>query len=767
MSSVEYEKASAAGAAEAAAASAIGRFAAVRGLFIATLFLSAFLLFGVQPMFTKMVLPVLGGSPSVWSVAMVFFQGLLLIGYVYAHMLTRHARPGTAAIIHLCVCAAALLTLPIGLAASAGAPPDSGHAVWLIGLFAVSVGAPFFALSANGPLLQAWFASTPDPRARDPYFLYGASNIGSFSALLAYPFLIEPWIGLAAQSAAWAKGFLVLAVAIGVCALVVARSRTGAEVSRVHQPSRAAPERPRATARAFAAWVGLGFVPSGLLVSVTAHISTDVAAAPLLWVLPLALFLLTFVIAFRDRPVPGERLLGAAQIWLSVLVLLFIATGEQWLIGGLIIHHALFFLSAFLCHRTLYNLRPASQDLTAFYVAMSLGGVLGGLFAALAAPNLFSSVVEYPLLIVAAMLCGPAIAGHFGKFSLRAYAIPALMAAAILLAIWALAGTAIPATRAPIIATAILAGLCILWWRSPVRVTVFAIAACIATTALYSATVLRETHRSFFGVHKIREIRDGKFRVLIHGATLHGAMRIKNEDGSPAPRRPLPATYYSFEGPIGEAIRSVRKARGSLAHIYAIGQGVGSLACHRKANEKLTFFEIDPLVIKIAADPSKFRFMSECAPDAKVVLGDARLTLARAPALAPIVVVDAFSSDAIPVHLLTREAFALYLSRLDEQGAIVFHISNKAMDLSHIVARVAAEHGLKSWMRVDDVPASARKDMRTGSMAMAMARQAAHLGPLTGDRKWRRIRPDMKARPWTDDYSTILTAIADKFGKRR
>ncbi|MGE3247380.1 MAG: spermidine synthase [Beijerinckiaceae bacterium] len=729
---------------------------ALRMVFSATLFLSASLMFAVQPMFTKMVLPVLGGSPAVWSVAMVFFQGVLLAGYLYAHVLTRLFRLPVAAGLHLALCCLATLALPIA-ASNIGAPPASGQSVWLLTVFACSVGLPFFALSANGPLLQAWFARTADARAQDPYFLYGASNIGSFVSLLAYPFLIEPLSGLESQSSAWSGGFLLLAAAIAASAALALRN-----------PAAAAPAAPIsdaaahgragsyvATAPRFLAWVALGFVPSGLLVSVTAHISTDIAAAPLLWAIPLALFLLTFVIAFRDRKIVLERFLIPAQVWLAGLALATISINilPKWL--TLVLHLEMFFVSALVCHRTLYNLRPRSSDLTLFYVAMSLGGVCGGMFSALAAPVLFSSIVEYPVLVVAALFCAPGVWSALRRETVAGFAFP-LAVAAILLT----AGIALHA-RAGVLSFLALITCAIVWRTSAARLAVFATSA-LALVLAAPVVSGQETYRSFFGVHKIWEIGNGAFRVLSHGTTIHGVMRIRNDDGSPYTGKPLPAVYYSYAGPMGEAIASVREAQNGLKTIFAVGQGVGSLACHRREGEKLTYFEIDAEVARIAGDASKFRFMSDCAPDASVVLGDARLTLARASGKASIIVIDAFSSDAIPVHLLTTEAFAVYLDRLEPNGAIVIHITNKTMDLSQIVARVAAAKGLVAYRREDIVPGGADRDLRANSTAVAIARRSADLGPLAGRPYWKKLGADMQSRPWSDDYSTILPAIGAK-----
>ncbi|MBA4335953.1 MAG: hypothetical protein C0420_14030, partial [Methylobacterium sp.] len=585
------------------------------------MFLSAFLLFGIQPMFAKMVLPKLGGSPGVWSVAMVFFQTVLLAGYGYAHWLVSRFTVRRAALVHIALMVAVLLVgLPIGIAAGFERPPQEGETLWLIALFAASVGLPFFAVAANGPLLQAWFARSGHPRAADPYFLYAASNIGSFLALIAYPFLVEPVLTLSLQSHAWSWGFGLLLAAIAACAgLAIGGGENGVAATR----ELAAPA--AVTGRQKLGWVALAFVPSGLLVAVTAHLSTDVASVPLLWVVPLALFLLTFVIVFQRRPVLRHGWMLTAQlVFVAALTLkMLFQPGIGW--GGeLALHLGLFFTTAMVAHGELARRRPDAANLTGFYLWMSLGGVLGGLFCGLLAPLLFNSVVEYPILIIAGVLCRPAFTG------IR-------------------------------ISRPVRAGL--------VGLAFIGLFAIIVTEQQRSDSV-----RSFFGVNRITESPDGRFRILVHGSTVHGAQRLRNDDDSLVTGRPEALSYYFTGGGIADGIDAVRRARGgTLQAVAAIGLGTGSLACQTRPGENWTFFEIDPQVARMATDPARFSFMSHCAPGARIVLGDARLTLSdAAPDSLDLIVVDAFSSDAIPIHLMTTEAIGLYLSKLKPNGAILF-----------------------------------------------------------------------------------------------
>ncbi len=728
-------------------------------VYAATIFTSALLLFSVEPMFTKMALPALGGSPSVWSIAMVFFQTLMFAGYCYAHVLTRWLAPRHGALAHGAMLALALLSLPVALRAG-GSPPDEGNpAFWLIGVFAMSVGLPFFVLSAQGPLLQAWFALSGHRHARDPYFLYGASNIGSFVALLAYPLAMEPLVGLAAQSRAWTAGFVLLAAMMTACGLCVFGGR------EVVAPPRGETGRTAVSAKALLGWIALAFVPSALLVSVTAHVSTDIAAAPLLWVAPLGLYLLTFVLAFRPRAEGSESRFGAAQAWIGAAVLMAGCIGMfSAVLLSLVIHLALFFVNAMVCHGALYRARPAARDLTVFYAAMSLGGALGGLFAGLAAPLMFSSVVEYPLLISAALFCRPGAVGDLR--ALTRADCRKLAATAIALPLLAFALTALARLEPGhfIVAAGIGAAI-LLEWRGAGRVAVLGVSASLCIFIIQGFASNRETFRSFFGVHRIEETRNGQFRTLGHGTTLHGAIRIREKDGSPVAGRPEPTTYYTMDGPLGEAIAAARGASGHLGHAAFIGLGAGALACHVRPDEQATFYEIDPLVIRIARDSGRFRYIGECAPQLKFVPGDARLTLARQPESSDIVVVDAFSSDAIPLHLLTREAFELYLSKLTPDGLIAVHISNNTMEFQGVIARVAADLGLTVLVRRDTVIDPEKEDFRSPSVVAILARDPARLGALAGEKgRWKRVAPDMASWSWTDDYSTILKAISAKPG---
>ena len=725
-----------------------------------TLCLSAFLLFSVQPFFAKMILPRLGGSPAVWSVAMVFFQGMLLAGYAYAHLLTRHLSLKRAATIHALVLLIAFVALPIGIPAGWEQPPETGQSLWLLGLFAVAVGLPFFAVSANGPLLQAWFSRTGHPHAADPYFLYGASNIGSFASLILYIVLIEPLSTVPQQASMWTAGYSALAALILVSAWFALSGAGSAPPSR---QSGIADAGVKTGASEALRWTALGFLPSGLLVAVTAHISLDIAAAPFLWVVPLALFLLTFVIVFRRNARIGPATLSRIVPVLGAATIVSIygsALLPVW--ANLLIQLAFFFAAALHCHATLYSLRPAAERLTGFYLWMSLGGVLGGAFTSLLAPVLFDWVGEYLLLIVAAMVVRPGFAAHGSVRMLFA----AVVAVAVLLAVQGFG--LVPVERWPsavavlLIAVASFAALAQLF--SP---RVYAIALAVLVPAAFvhanaSPDLFRE--RSFFGIVRVSEALDGRYHHMMHGSTLHGATEVAGADGKPLAGRPVPLTYYHESGGMAGALKAMQARRGgSTGRVGAVGLGSGSMMCHAAPGEDWTFYEIDRTVVDAARDPGLFRFMPECGPDVPVVIGDARLTLANEPDGAfDFLLIDAFSSDSIPAHLMTVEAVRLYRSKLKPDGMLVFHISNRYLELRSVLAAIAAEEGLAIRSALTLTNEEDRDERYIFSnQVVAMAAAPEMFGALNDDPRW--IEPKAGGtRPWTDDFSNIFTALLRK-----
>jgi hypothetical protein len=725
------------------------------------------------------VLPRLGGSPAVWSVAMVFFQALLLAGYAYAHLLTRFLSGRAAVVVQVVVMAAAALTLPLAIRAGWGRPPQTGEAFWLIGLFAASIGLPFFALSANGPLLQAWFARTDHPAAANPYFLYAASNIGSFLALLAYPSVIEPLVRLGDQTRLWSAGFILLILLIAASGALLWR---GADRPAAEGAADATPA-PPPTLRDALTWIALAAVPSGLLVAVTAHISTDVAAVPLLWVVPLALYLLTFVIVFSTRPAIPHWLAVMAQLVLvAALICVIVLDVTDSIVLQVSAHIAAFFVAALVCHGELARRRPAARHLTAFYMWMSAGGMIGGLSAGLIAPYVFSWVAEYPILIVLALLCRPGLALPRGRAWIS-WAVALLAAAAILYAMHEATERLDERVR-NVAVLALLASSFVLW-KQPLAVASI-VAFILVGNLVNTEDATSQTLRSFFGVHKISESADGNYRILMHGTTIHGAERItpaddddEDEDddtpGSEQPKkvaiadnatkvdRPTPLTYYFDGSPLAQTVEAARQKAGGPARVAVIGLGSGTLACQTRPGDKLTYYEIDPLVVRIARDVEKFTYLTSCAPDAAIVLGDARLTLVDAPDAAyDVIIVDAFSSDAIPIHLLTREAMELYARKIAPNGMVVLHLSNRHLELASVVAGIAQANGMVMRLNDDETDDTDDDAYRFESTVAAVARKDEDLGPLTASKHWVVKAPDPARWVWTDDYSNIVGSLIRK-----
>jgi hypothetical protein len=742
----------------AAGQNAISRNRLVLVVYTAAIFTSALLLFSVQPLFTKMVLPRLGGSPAVWSVAMVFFQSLLLGGYAYAHYLMKMRNRMLPVAIHLMLLAVALLTLPLSIAQGWGEPPSSGYAFWLLGLFAVSIGLPFFALAANNPLLQAWFVRTGHPDGPDPYFLYASSNIGSFLALLSYPVLLEPMFTLRTQNLLWTGGYGLLILLIAGCGVLLLRSPPVAIVTADDDAGAPAPEWAQRLR-----WIFLAAVPSGLLIAVTAHISTDVAAAPLLWVLPLSLYLLTWVLVFQSRPLlPHRWMLLLQPLAIAGVVILLAVGGEQNLLLTLGGHQLCFFIIAMACHGELARTRPASRYLTGFYVALSFGGMVGGLFAGLIAPFTFSWIAEYPILLALAAFCRPPRDEVLPRWSRWYWPFLAVVAVALIAPSYSGGGfmTWIEDHRVRMIAAvAVLAaflGVAVRASRLKVAATV---TLALVLIRVYPADEGRvETVRSFFGVHKIVVTPSGRYHVLMHGTTIHGAERVLNSDGTPVTGRPEPISYYHQDGGIGQAISAIRKRKGGPIRVAVIGLGAGTLTCSSQPGENWKFFEIDQSMVDTAKDPKYFTYIKNCEPDLKPVMGDARLTFAREPdGFYDLIIVDAYSSDAIPIHLATDEAMAIYKAKLAPHGAVVMHVSNRHLELASVIVGIADANDLKSWVYNED---SGRDDEYIfATNVVISARDGSDIGALSSSDKWALTDPTDGQRVWTDDYSNILGAV--------
>jgi len=853
---------------------------------------SAALIFILQPLFSRMTTPLLGGSPAVWNTSMVFFQGALLVGYAYAHLLTRVKDLRLQALVHALMLAFGALSLPIA-APLAGPENSAAPQLWLLGVLALAVGAPYAVACATAPLLQAWYARTGREDAHDPYYLYAASNVGSLGGLIAYPLLIEPNTGLEAQRLSWSLGYASVALLILASVVLALTAKGAAPLKAAEQAAR-----PRWSQRLF--WLVAAALPSSLLLGVTLHISTDVASAPFLWVAPLALYLITFIVAFArggERLAPLMRLL--APMSLGALILSY-AIFNHWPVQ-LAANLSAFFICALACHLTLARTRPEAARLTEFYLWVSLGGVVGGAATALLAPIVFNDVYEYPLALAAiavvvarggepnawprlttallagslallvpsglllahspqrtalfcaaigaaaSLICAGLLERRIEKgdparpitlaFFLTALASAAFLAFATASSDWLFLETqSVEGGRSYTMVAHwgwVLGGLWLLNLGFLIRTASapardqslgehgLAIASGVGlafvglgvSLAVYGADLLRAViyyaslafiaigfvlngarpwalgamvlaafvviyaddqrnlqivsqDRSFFGVLRVVDYpsgseEEGDLRVLYHGTTIHGAQLT----GELAALRPL--TYYNPSTSLGEA--AARAARANRpAHLGLIGLGAGATACLLwNEEDDLTIFEIDPEVVALSVgEGARFTYVNGCAPDADVRVGDARLMVQREPDGAfDVLVVDAFSSDAIPAHLLTREAVAGYMDKIGAGGAVVLHLSNRNMSLVLEASRVAHELGLTAIWR------TSAGDERAGvfgygalpATTMVLAKSPEALAAMRFHQGEWCIPPVAPGRAWSDDYINVPRALYEHF----
>jgi len=718
--------------------------------FTVALTTGAGLLFAVQPMFARFVLPLVGGSPAVWTVSVMFFQAALLAGYAYADWSVRRWGARRQAVVHLAVVAVPLVTLPIGLP-DGWAPPSGGEpAWWLLGALAIGVGLPFFALATSAPVLQRWFAELPHPRAADPYFLYAASNLGSFLGLLAYPLLLEPAVGLRGQARLWSAGYLLWTTLVAVCAVAVLRAGSPGSL-RPGRPADSPDDAARAPgSRDYLRWIALAFIPCSLLLGVTTTLTVDLAPIPLLWVVPLAIYLLTFVVAFSGSRSAAVARSAAQRLFplLAVLVLvalMFDAGWPLWLLA--VVHLGTFGTAALACHGRLAEERPHPHFLTRFYLCLAFGGALGGVVNSLLAPAVFNTLLEYPIALLLVFFFLPRRADPSpGRWKHLGQLVP--IVTGVTLAATVLAGSLredLSPGRAVLLlcSCALLASLALL--RRP---ALLGLAAAVlfasATVAGSSGGGVLLLDRNFYGTLRVASAEQGRYHILRHGTTLHGAQRV----GSGALE---PTSYYHSSGPLSDVFRALQPS-GRTGATAVVGLGTGTTACLAAPGDVFTFYEINPLVVRIARDPALFTYLRDCPGDHRVVLGDARLSLAdAAPGAYGLIVLDAFTSDAIPMHLLTREAFQLYERRLSDAGVVAAHVSNRYADLEPVIGRVAAEAGMSCLTRSDAGGASHYE--QAASKWVAVARQAPDFGRLADTPGWRPCRTS--APLWTDDYANV------------
>lgn len=722
--------------------------------FAASLFLSAFLLFSVQPVISRMALPRLGGSPSVWNTCVFFFQVALLLGYGYAHLIAGRLQLKAQVALQALALAIGLSVLPLSLGVDAP-PTDAAPVGWLLARLTFAVGAPFVAVAATAPLLQNWFSRTTHPHARDPYFLYAASNTGSLVALLSYPILIETTLDLPEQARFWSAGFIAAITAVVTCG--VAAQRFAAPALRPEAATEASlvgwAERLR--------WVLLAFVPSALMLAVTTYITTDIAATPLFWVGPLAIYITTFILAFARRQFVGRGALLAFQaVALAAAALNGLINAP--IAVGMTISLSVFTLTAAVCHTELAQRRPAAEHLTGYFLLMSVGGALGGLFGALVAPLLFPGPWEYPLLLVAACLLRPPPqplpTRSQENWAIRGDLLLPVGLTALAIALLWIASPAGPEALRPAarIAAIVLPGMALLRFaRRRVRLAM-AMAGCLLFPALVDVSDTLFMARSFFGVHRVRSLPSEELIVLQHGTTVHGMQSTRPGE------KLTPIGYYDAAGPFGRLFAALGRRPSPITSVGVLGLGTGGLGCYAHPGESWTFREIDPTVERLAKDERWFHFMAGCGNNPAVILGDARLTLAAdASARYDLLIIDAFSSDSVPVHLITREALALYFAHLKPHGIVLFHVSNRYLDLTPVVARLAADANAPvRHLLIAPQDASLR---RIGAEVLAVAAPGGELDALAAD-GWDAPQPGPVL--WTDERSDILGVIRWRWPSR-
>jgi spermidine synthase len=717
---------------ERAEASVPAARSATLGLYGCSIFVGAALVFLLEPMVGKMLLPLLGGAASVWLVTLVFFQAVLLGGYAFAHFSTRLLGVRRQTVAQLLLVLVPLPLLPIALPAHAD-PPAGSPTLWLLSLLAVAAGLPFFVVTTASPVLQRWFSVSGDEAAADPYFLYAAGNAGSLLALLAYPFLIEPRLTLAGQAKLWTVGYGLFVVLLGLCA----RRILAGDLAAVP----AAPVSPAIPRRIRLRWIAMAALPSSLMLGTTSYLATDIASVPLLWVVPLALYLLSFVVAFSRRQRVSLRtisvLAGLAALAAAASILRVVPLPVPALVT---VHAANLFLLALLVHRRLAEERPAADRLTEFYLLLSLGGVVGGIFNALLAPRLFSTILEYPLVIALALLLRPR--ERHGRLIVAL--LPALL---VLLALAGLEQAGADGTTAVrlVLGAAVVALLLFVRRRAQFAV---AVGALFLLVALGQSSL--HTERTFYGV--LRVVDGPRHQHLfVHGTTIHGI-----ESFAPG-RRGVPLSYYSRRGPLGQVFARLGPR---LHDVGAVGLGSGAVAAYGRPGDRYTFYELDPAVARIASNRTYFTFLGDSRAVVRIVIGDGRLKLAAAPdAGYDLIVLDAFSSDAVPVHLLTREAVELYSTKLRPGGVLAFHVTNRYLDLEPVVAGVARTLGLVGVSQSHDVSAAEERAGATSSHWIVLARSRSSLAPLLADPRWRPLESGSGLPIWTDQFSNLLDVL--------
>jgi spermidine synthase len=693
-----------------------------------------------------MLLPRLGGTPAVWNTCMLFFQILLLAGYSYVLVTTSWMEARKQAVLHTVLLLLSCLYLPLTLTGNAGDISEHHYpALWLFAYLLSAIGLPIFLISTTSPLLQKWFTHTGH---EDPYFLFAVSNAGSLLALISYPVLLEPNLKLSRQTHIWAVAYVVFLVLSLGCMLVLWKSSRAERVSESKDL-----QKPSISLKQRLYWILLAFIPASLLFGVTTYITTEIAPTPLLWTIPLALYLVTFVLAFAGKhllPAPiANAALGALAL---LLTLVLAANATEPTTAIVLLHLCFFFVAATICHNKLAGDRPSAARLADFYLCVAIGGMLGGLFNTLIAPIAFNTIIEYPLAIVLACLVVRENNQNDSSVD-RLFDViwPAIIGALIIALVFIVKGTDL----SPVVAVAIIFGapLVIINHRFRTRPVRFALAlgAVMLGSVVYSETQNRTLHveRNFFGTLSVKLDHESGTRILYHGNTIHGRQFI-----NPV-YQTEPLSYFHREGPLG-LIFDAFNANAASPNVAVVGLGTGSMLCYSFAGQRWTFYEINPVVVRLARTPEYFTYLEKCAAAyTDIVVGDARLKLQNAPdQLYGLIVLDAFNSDAIPVHLLTQEAIDLYMSKLATGGMLAFHISNRSLRLDGVLADLAEHNGAMSLSFADGEFDPVRG--KDPSEWLVMARNSPAFDSLAQDPRWRVVQGRIDADVWTDDFSNIL-----------
>ncbi|HBG18052.1 MAG TPA: hypothetical protein DDY32_01870 [Desulfobulbaceae bacterium] len=749
-------------------------------LFAGTILVSAFLLFWVQPLFAKMILPVLGGSSSVWTTSMLFFQLALLAGYVYAHCSSRMLTVGRQIAIHLTLLCLAFFSLPFTLDYAAVENPAGSPVTWVLSFAFLTVGLPFVMVSGSAPMLQRWFSLTRHRDRHNPYFLYGASNLGSMAALLLFPLLIEPAIGIRDQTRCWQTTYSILVVLFACCAAVTWRNLDRGAGPGGGEEFTASPVEPITTGERLA-WIFLAFIPSSMMLGLTSHVTTDITPVSMFWIVPLALYLLSFVLVFSrfHHLLPNKTLAVVITLCTLILVAMRLAGFYKTLNAALVsiaLHTALFFAAALLFHGYLSSTRPKAAYLTEYYLWLAIGGMLGGLFNAVVAPVMFNQVYEYYAVILVVFAFAlrvltarrgstvisrkttAVMAAFFGTILFLLLVVDTLISRPITAAVQHvfLAGS-----LTMVLLTAILAKMVHLSRRIVLAVMAAGIVGNFLVQTGTHANLLLA--RSFYGSLRIRLKYDGNgipYHLFIHGSTRHN---IQQDPASP--NRPEPLMYYNRQANIGQAMEAMKAHLRRSLHLGVVGLGAGAASVYLEEGDTATFYEIDREVVHIATDSDYFTYLEKSEGRKEIVIGDARLQLRRAQdASFDILLIDAFASDAIPVHLLTAEALAMYLGKLKDDGVLIFHLSNRYLNLRKVMQGYRLPEGYALFYASKkgvEKPEPANQPMGyfSHSQIAVIARESALPAGITQSARWQRLEQDEMSPQWTDDFSNVLGVL--------